>query len=150
MLSPLSLPAENPVVTLTQRKLSACAIPCPTLWHDILAKNSLWVLELHNGADNRLTPTVVKSILAALQAVEAQWRAQVKAAHKAQSGQKHDEKRFKKDAGGALIIVGRKDQDKFFSNGPFLFRLQVATLFMLPWTGLDFEKDSNNSNFFPG
>ncbi|KAF9048516.1 ClpP/crotonase-like domain-containing protein [Panaeolus papilionaceus] len=102
MLSPLSLPAENPVVTLSQ------------------PKNSLWVLELHNGADNRLTPTVVKSILAALQAVEAQWRSQVKAAHKAQS-----------DAGGALIIVGRKDQDKFFSNG------------------LDFEKDSNNSNFFP-
>ncbi|PPQ63845.1 hypothetical protein CVT24_009058 [Panaeolus cyanescens] len=112
MLAPLSLPAEDPLVTLTQ------------------PKHTLWVLELHNGADNRLTPTLIKGVMTALNEVEKQWRSQVKAAVKAQA-QERNEKKFKQEAGGALIIVGKKSQDKFFSNG------------------LDFAKSSKDPNFFP-
>jgi Delta3-Delta2-enoyl-CoA isomerase len=67
---------------------------------------------MHNGQDNRLTSTVInQGFKPALDAVEKDWREQWRAAKKNQD----------KDGGqGALIIVGRKDQDKFFSNGePF-------------------------------
>jgi len=58
----------------------------------------------------------------ALDVVERDWREQWRAAQS--SGDKEGGK-------GALIIVGRRDQDKFFSNG------------------LDFEKAVVNPNFFP-
>ncbi|KAH8822818.1 ClpP/crotonase-like domain-containing protein [Flagelloscypha sp. PMI_526] len=76
---PLSLPAAQPLVTLTH----------PT--------DSLWILELHHGQDSRLTVELIDG--------------GVKPA--------------------ALIIVGRKDQDKFFSNG------------------LDLAAAAANPNFFP-
>ena len=71
-----------------------------------LAKPSLWVIELHNGQDNRLTSTLINhGLKPALDVVERDWR---------------DRRRTVKDktgGKGALIIVGRRDQDKFFSNG---------------------------------
>ncbi|KAH9485696.1 Enoyl-CoA delta isomerase 3 [Psilocybe cubensis] len=81
------LPASDSMVTLTH----------PT--------TTLWILELHNGVDNRLSHTLInKGIKPALDVVEREWREQRQAG--------------REDAGhGALIVVGRRDQDKFFSNG---------------------------------
>uniref|UniRef100_A0A0W0F766 ClpP/crotonase n=1 Tax=Moniliophthora roreri TaxID=221103 RepID=A0A0W0F766_MONRR len=110
MSYPLSLPTGNPLVTLTH------------------PKKSLWIIELHNGQDARLTPELVDGGLKpALDAVERDWR---------ESWRKFQEDKQKyKDEGkfckGALIIVGRRDQDKFFSNG------------------LDLTRVVNNPNFFP-
>ncbi|KAG8991155.1 hypothetical protein FRB90_001457 [Tulasnella sp. 427] len=70
---------------------------------------NIWVLELKNGSDNRLTGVVcTKVIIPALDIVEKEWRIGRNKALKADD---------KAGAGGALIIVGRLDQDKFFSNG---------------------------------
>ncbi|KAF4596360.1 hypothetical protein EYR40_007952 [Pleurotus pulmonarius] len=105
MSYPLSLPASNPLVTLTN------------------PKSHLWVIELHNGQDARLTVDLVDhGLRPALDAVEKHWRQQWRAAQKTKD---------KKGGEGALIIVGRRDQDKFFSNG------------------LDFANVVNNPNFFP-
>ncbi|EIW57361.1 ClpP/crotonase [Trametes versicolor FP-101664 SS1] len=91
MSYPVSLPSENPLVTVTH--------PTP----------ALWVLEMHNGADSRLTETfILKAFKPALDIVERHWRENWR------TGQaKKDEKLCK----GALIIVGNRKQDKFFSNG---------------------------------
>jgi len=105
MSYPLSLPASAPLLTLTN------------------PKPSLWVIELHNGQDSRLTDTLINhGLMPALNAVEKHWREQWSEA-KAQKSQ---------DAGGgALIIVGKNGQDKFFSNG------------------LDFVNASKDPSFFP-
>lgn len=62
------------------------------------------MIELHNGEDSRLTTRLIDDALRpALDMVEKHWtnsRLTV--------------------GGGALIIVGKRDQDKFFSNG-FLY-----------------------------
>lgn len=74
-----------------------------------LAKSSLWIIELHNGQDNRLTREVIsKGLMPAFDMVEREWRGQLRVAR--QSNDKEGGK-------GSLIIVGRRDQDKFFSNG---------------------------------
>ena len=52
--------------------------------------------------------------------VEREWRGQLHAAK--QSNDKEGGK-------GSLIIVGRRDQDKFFSNGEFPFFVQLGPLF---------------------
>ena len=80
-------------------------LTCP----NVLAKPHLWIIELKNGQDNRLTTEFITTgIMPALDEVERQWRAQW--------GQAQQQK--KKELGnGALIITGRQDQDKFFSNG---------------------------------
>ncbi|KAI4527055.1 ClpP/crotonase [Schizophyllum commune Loenen D] len=102
MSFPLSLPANAPLVTLTR------------------PKEALWVLELHNGQDARLNVELIDGgIKPALDAVEKDWRAQWRT-------QKTDKTKGK----GALIIVGKRDQDKFFSNG------------------LDYERALANPNFF--
>lgn len=73
------------------------------------AKDYLWIIELHNGQDNRLTVDLVDNGLKpALDVVEKHWREQWRSAQKSKD---------KQGGKGALIIVGRKDQDKFFSNG---------------------------------
>ncbi len=75
------------------------------------AKPSLWIIEIHSGPDSRLTHDLVnKGLKPALDMVEREWRAQRREALKRQD---------KDGAGGALIIVGKRDQDKFFSNGNF-------------------------------
>ncbi|KAF8591110.1 ClpP/crotonase [Ramaria rubella] len=91
MFYPLRLPAQGPLLTITH--------PSP----------SLWIIELHHGEDNRLTEHFVQSaILPALDHVELAWRNSLRDA------------KAKKDAEGgkgALVITGKKSQDKFFSNG---------------------------------
>ena len=52
--------------------------------------------------------------------VEREWRGQLRAAK--QSNDKEGGK-------GALIIVGRRDQDKFFSNGDFHSFVWLGALF---------------------
>ena len=74
----------------------------------------MWQLEIHNAPDNRLTRAVVQTGLRpALDAAESEWRAARNAALKAKD--KSD-----KAGAGALVIVGLRGQDKFFSNGMFL------------------------------
>ncbi len=64
--------------------------------------NELWELEMHNGFDNRLTSVFIDGVLMeALITVERDWR----------RGTTED------GAPGALIISGKQDQAKFFSNG---------------------------------
>ena len=69
----------------------------------------LWQIELHNGVDNRLVKGLVNdSLKPALRIVEREWRKE-----RSEGRAKQD-----KNAGtAALIIVGRLDQEKFFSNG---------------------------------
>ncbi|KAF8623726.1 hypothetical protein AX17_007422 [Amanita inopinata Kibby_2008] len=91
MAYPLKYPAQNPLITLTH--------PKPTLW----------VIELHNGQDNRLTVDLVDNGLKpALDAVERHWRQYWRSAQASKD---------KQGGKGALIIVGKRDQDRFFSNG---------------------------------
>ncbi|KAG5645563.1 hypothetical protein DXG03_005839 [Asterophora parasitica] len=100
----LSLPASAPLITLTH------------------PKPSLWVIELHNGQDSRLTVDLVdRGLKPALDAVERDWREQWRAAQKAKD---------KEGGKGALIIVGRKDQDKFFSNGAFQMLNSLRTYWL--------------------
>lgn len=75
------------------------------------ATSSTWLIELHHGEDNRLTPTLINDALQpALDVVERDWSAGREAA------QARKEKELD-GARGALIIVGKRNQDKFFSNG---------------------------------
>jgi enoyl-CoA hydratase/carnithine racemase len=89
----LSLPDSNPVVTLTR------------------PKPYLWIIELHNGQDSRLTDHLIDGGLKpALDQVESQWEEARDAALASKSKDKYA-------GAGALIIVGNRKQDKFFSNG---------------------------------
>ncbi|KAJ7843939.1 hypothetical protein B0H13DRAFT_2097300, partial [Mycena leptocephala] len=98
------LPRANPLVTVTH------------------PKDTIWVIELHNGQDNRLIPSLVDhGIKPALDAVERHWR---------------------EHGNGAVIIVGRRDQDKFFSNVPQLFPFSFILI------GLDLSFVPFNGNFF--
>ncbi|KAK0485093.1 ClpP/crotonase-like domain-containing protein [Armillaria novae-zelandiae] len=105
MTYPLSLPAHGPLITLTH----------PNEW--------LWIIELHHSNDNRLTLEMVDyGIKPALDAVERDWRAQWRTAQ---------QNKDTEGAKGALIFVGARNQDKFFSNG------------------LDYPSVVANLNFFP-
>ena len=67
------------------------------------------MLELHNGDDSRLTHEFIgQAVLPALDEVERSWRQQWREAAKTKS---------KEGGRGALIIVGNRKQNKFFSNG---------------------------------
>jgi hypothetical protein len=71
----------------------------------------VWVIELHNGADNRLSEPMCEALAAALDLVEGQWRDRWRKAY-------HDKNDAEKINGhGALIIVANRKQEKFFSNG---------------------------------
>ena len=74
-----------------------------------VATPTVWQIELHNGPENRLVKTLINDAFKpALQTVERAWRKE-SAEGKA---------RKEKHAGAAaLVIVGRLDQEKFFSNG---------------------------------
>jgi len=70
---------------------------------------------LHNGEDNRLTTVMIDhAIKPALDAVEKHWRGQWRSAQNVPG---------KEGAKGALIIVGKQSQDKFFSNGALICAL---------------------------
>ncbi|KAI0784181.1 ClpP/crotonase [Abortiporus biennis] len=91
MSFPVSFPVNQPLVTVTH--------PEP----------ALWIIELHNGADSRLTTTLISNgLMPALDAVERDWRNGFRASLKSKD---------KTSAKGTLIIVGNTSQDKFFSNG---------------------------------
>lgn len=77
----------------------------------LLASSTTWILELHNGVDNRLTDKLITgAIMPALDFVEKEWRLQRRAEFKDK----------KESAGkGALIISGAHNQEKFFSNGTY-------------------------------
>ena len=87
--------------------------------HLFVASPTVWQIELHNGPDNRLVKTLINDALKpALQVVEREWRKE-SAEGKA---------RKEKNAGAAaLVIVGRLDQDKFFSNGRGFLTLRVLS-----------------------
>ncbi|KAG8816852.1 hypothetical protein FRC17_000165 [Serendipita sp. 399] len=73
----------------------------------------VWVIELHNGVDNRITEDMcVRALGPALILVESQWRDN----HwrKAYEDKTDGEKKI---ASGALIIIANRKQQKFFSNG---------------------------------
>ena len=87
------------------------------------AKPFLWVIELHNGQDNRLTTVMIdNAIKPALDAVENDWHKQWARAQQVKG---------KVGAEGALVIVGKRGQDKFFSNGELIYtpRLQSCAQF---------------------
>lgn len=91
---------------------------------ELTAQEAIWIIELHNGQDSRLTTRMIDEALRpALDVVEHSW-------HAARDKQVNDVKDSK--GAGALIIVGRRDQDKFFSNG------------------FDYEAVKGNISFFPG
>lgn len=60
-----------------------------------------------------------RALKPALDVVEKHWREQWRAAQKAQG---------KEGAKGALIIVGKQSQDKFFSNGALNHESQLKAL----------------------
>ena len=95
---------------------------------------------MHNGDDNRLTDVfITQAMKPALDTVEKHWRDNWRAGQA-----KKDESLCK----GAVILVGNRKQDKFFSNGMFLvYPPGPCTDAVL---GLDFPNVLPNPNFFPG
>lgn len=90
---PIRLPAGAPTPLLTLTR----------------PKHTVWQIELHNGADSRLTRDLVEGALKpALDIVEREWRAGWRAAVASKA---------KDEGAGALVIVGNRAQDKFFCNG---------------------------------
>ena len=78
----------------------------------VAATPKLWVIELHNGVDNVLALAFINdAIRPALDVVEEEWRNSLSAARAKGKSAGPDEGK------GALIIVGKRDQNKFFSNG---------------------------------
>jgi hypothetical protein len=70
------------------------------------------VIELHNGVHNVLAlPFINDAIRPALDVVEEEWSKSLKAAKAGGKSAAPDEGK------GALIIIGKRDQNKFFSNG---------------------------------
>lgn len=66
---------------------------------------------MHNGEDSRLTTRLIDDALRpALDVVERHWE------NNRLAGSQHPDPKSN-DGEGALIIVGKRDQDKFFSNG---------------------------------
>lgn len=64
---------------------------------------------MHNGADSRLSSALISGgLLPALDIVERDWRTIWRAAKAVKD---------KTGGRGALILVGNRSQDKFFSNG---------------------------------
>ena len=79
--------------------------------HPFLATPNAWIIELHNGADSRLsTELITGGLLPALDIVERDWRNVWRAARAAKD---------KTGGRGSLILVGNRSQDKFFSNGMY-------------------------------
>ncbi|KAI6039812.1 ClpP/crotonase-like domain-containing protein [Pisolithus marmoratus] len=93
---PLSLPSTELLVTVSY--------PHP----------GLWIIELHNGEDSRLTKRMIDdAIRPALDVVEEHWNR-----NRGFSPTTRSTSVPNGDGGeGALIIIGKRKQDKFFSNG---------------------------------
>ena len=77
------------------------------------------MIELHNGVHNVLALTFVNdAIRPALDVVEEEWRKSAKAVKAKGKSAAPDEGK------GALIVIGKRDQNKFFSNG----KVNLSTL----------------------
>ena len=64
---------------------------------------------MHNGDDSRITEKfITHAMMPALDAVERHWRENWRAARAAKD---------KNGGRGTLVIVGKRGQNKFFSNG---------------------------------
>jgi hypothetical protein len=92
---------------------SLSCYPTPNCSPSLSAEPVIWILELHNGPDSRLTASLISdAFMPALDAVERDWRA----------ARRDKDIATEKDTSvgaGALVIVGNTKQDKFFSNGTF-------------------------------
>ena len=115
---PLRLPAgsQTPFLTLTRRTFVVYELQYINKMPSS-ASPIVWQIELHNGVDNRLVKSLINDAFKpALQIVEREWRKE-----RAEGRAKQD-----KNAGtAALVIIGRLEQEKFFSNGtPDLPRFQ--------------------------
>lgn len=85
----MNYPIYLPLGAAPGAALATLCHPSPTLWE----------LEMHNGQDNRLVAQFLREcLLKGLEIVEKDWRTTP-------------------NTPGALVISGRKDQRKFFSNG---------------------------------
>ena len=98
---------------------------------------------MHNGVDNRLTSAFILDVLMeALNIVERDWRRGT----------------TENGAPGALIISGKQDQAKFFSNGQciaakhtsFPSRPLTSLLNRTTYIGLDYETLKDDPIFWPG
>ena len=70
------------------------------------------MIELHNGVHNVLALTFINdAIRPALDAIEEEWRKSITAAKAKGKSVALDE------GNGAVIIIGKRGQNKFFSNG---------------------------------
>lgn len=115
------------------------------MWFSFAASPSTWVIEMHNGDDNRLTDVfLTKALNPALDAVEKHWRENWRAGV------------AKKDGAlctGAVIIVGNRKQDKFFSNGAYATPSKRGSTHEYSRIGLDFANATKDptfkTNFFP-
>lgn len=139
------------------------------------ASQSIWVMELHNGSDNRLTRYMIeKAFLPALDYVELEWRKQWEIAHKRGSTRKavpgsdaslqsnwkynsarldFDSNRDDFDGSGALIITGNLSQDKYFCNGNdhlTVYYYSLALVVYIIVLGLDFYEATSQESFFLG
>ena len=138
---PLRLPSNDPILTLTKRNLDHSTI-YDTKADLAIAKSSLWIIELHNGEDNRLTQTLVdQAFKPALDIVERHWRKQWRTAKRAMDKPE--------EGGGALIIVGKRSQNKFFSNGRLYCVTPSDARSNASSSGLDFPSVAKNPNFVP-
>ena len=127
MSYPVSFPASDPLVTVIYRMCTTpYRIPARqrnSLIHVLLASATVWVIEMHNGADNRLTEHfLTQALKPALDTVERHWRENWRAAVA-----NKDEKL----AQGAVILIGNTKQDKFFSNGA-----PCLLIVLFRWSGL--------------
>jgi hypothetical protein len=105
----LPVGSQTPLLTLTRRGSITQKMVVRLKSNLFVATPTVWQIELHNGPENRLVKTLINDALKpALETVERAWRKE-SAEGKA---------RKEKHAGAAaLVIVGRLDQEKFFSNG---------------------------------
>lgn len=103
---PCSLPAPGPLLTVTYRTCFFTLLLVRMNDH-FAAQDGLWIIELHNGEDSRLTARLIDDALRpALDMVEKHWvNNRLAGSQQPIAGE------------GTLIIVGKRNQDKFFSNG---------------------------------
>ena len=85
----------------------------------------LWTIELHNGEDNRLSNDLIdRALKPALDVVEREWRVRWRQAQTVAANKTNKEDISKSLGRGALVIIGKRDQNKYFSNG----ELEVSNL----------------------
>ena len=103
--------AKEPVLTLT-RRMNNPPLKYLRANERATATPKLWVIELHNGVHNVLSLTFINdAIRPALDLVEEEWGKSVKDAKAKGKSAAPGE------GNGAVIIIGKRNQNKLFSNG---------------------------------